>query len=373
MQRVVIVGAGTFGASLAWVLAGRGDEVVLVDQFEPGDVRATSGGETRLIRCAHGADADYAAMARRARTLWRELEAEAGVELLTETGVSWFAHRDDGWEAESERVLRRARHPDRALDGRAGRGALPVVRRQRPGAGCCTSPRRACCGRPRRCRTLARAGAARGAQLVRARATPAGDGGGARRRAHARGRPDRVEQRGLAAKLFPELVHAARHAPGAVLLRRRAGLAGRARLGRLRPRDLRHRRPARPRREGRLGPGRPAAGPRRRPPARDARRPRRSPAATSPTASPRSPQAPLKGSKTCRYELSADSHFIAAPHPEHATRLARRRRLRPRLQARPGAWPSGSRPPGTAAPRSRPTSRSASDAGASFRSAGSNF
>jgi glycine/D-amino acid oxidase-like deaminating enzyme len=27
--------------------------------------------------------------------------------------------------------------------------------------------------------------------------------------------------------------------------------------------------------------------------------------------------APLKGSKTCRYEISADSHFIAAPHPEH--------------------------------------------------------
>ena len=36
-SRVVIVGAGTFGASLAWVLAGRGEEVVLVDQFEPGD------------------------------------------------------------------------------------------------------------------------------------------------------------------------------------------------------------------------------------------------------------------------------------------------------------------------------------------------
>ena len=40
----MIVGAGTFGASLAWQLAGRGDEVVLVDQYEPGDVRATSGG-----------------------------------------------------------------------------------------------------------------------------------------------------------------------------------------------------------------------------------------------------------------------------------------------------------------------------------------
>src|SRR3954449_1556409 len=102
----IIVGAGTFGASLAWWLARGGESVTLVDQFEPGDRRATSGGETRLIRCGHGGDADYTAMARRARTLWRELEAEAGADLMTECGISWFAHRDDGWEAQSERTLR---------------------------------------------------------------------------------------------------------------------------------------------------------------------------------------------------------------------------------------------------------------------------
>src|SRR3954463_10223289 len=105
MEKVVIVGAGTFGASLAWWLAGHGDEVVLVDQFEPGDARATSGGETRLIRCAHGHDGDYTAMARGARELWREREAETGAELLVECGVAWFAHREDGWEAASEAAL----------------------------------------------------------------------------------------------------------------------------------------------------------------------------------------------------------------------------------------------------------------------------
>src|SRR4051812_23304190 len=106
MERVVIVGAGTFGASLAWHLAGRGDDVTLVDQFEPGDTRATSGGETRLPRCAHAADDASAAMARRARTLWRELEAESETDLMTECGVSWFAHREDGWEAQSEKTLK---------------------------------------------------------------------------------------------------------------------------------------------------------------------------------------------------------------------------------------------------------------------------
>ena len=30
-----------------------------------------------------------------------------------------------------------------------------------------------------------------------------------------------------------------------------------------------------------------------------------------------SARAPLTSSKTCRYELSPDAHFVAAPHPEH--------------------------------------------------------
>src|SRR5215210_246706 len=105
MRSVVIVGAGTFGASLAWWLARSGDAVTLVDQFAPGDPRATSGGESRLFRCGHGPDAGYTASARRARTLWRELEAECAEELLIESGLVWLAHRDDGWEAQSQATM----------------------------------------------------------------------------------------------------------------------------------------------------------------------------------------------------------------------------------------------------------------------------
>ncbi len=167
----MIVGAGTFGASLAWHLAGRGDDVVLVDQFAPGDVRATSGGETRLIRCGHGTDVDYTAMARRARTLWRELEAETGASLYTETGVSWFAHSGDGWEAKSEATLR-------ALD-------IPVERQDLTQAypsfaaddltWVLHEPEAGVLRAQRAVQTLARAAAARGARIVRGRATPDGD------------------------------------------------------------------------------------------------------------------------------------------------------------------------------------------------------
>lgn len=117
MDTAIVVGAGSFGASLAWTLARQGVAVTLIDQFEPGDPRATSGGETRLIRCSHGADREYSTMARRARDLWRELEAESGEDVLVEQGVAWFAHREDGWETHSERTLHELGIPCERVEG----------------------------------------------------------------------------------------------------------------------------------------------------------------------------------------------------------------------------------------------------------------
>src|SRR4051812_50105754 len=111
MDSIVIVGAGTFGASLAWWLARDGVQVTLVDQFEPGDRRATSGGETRLIRCGHGADAHYTASARRARTLWRELEAGAGAAPLIEGGVVGVARPAGGRGGGAPGTQRRPGNP----------------------------------------------------------------------------------------------------------------------------------------------------------------------------------------------------------------------------------------------------------------------
>jgi sarcosine oxidase len=99
---LIVVGAGVFGASLARHCARAGWDVTLVERVAPGHVRAGSGGESRLIRCAHGADAEHARSARRALELWREVDPR----LLVEAGVVWLARRADGWEAESERTLR---------------------------------------------------------------------------------------------------------------------------------------------------------------------------------------------------------------------------------------------------------------------------
>jgi sarcosine oxidase len=173
MRSVVIVGAGTFGASLAWWLARAGDDVTLVDQFAPGDPRATSGGESRLIRCGHGPDAGYTASARRARTLWRELEDEAGEELLVECGLVWLAHREDGWEAQSAATMAAQGIPCQRLAPEDGAALFPsfdpaglAFLLHEPEAGVLRAQRAV--------QALARRAAAHGARIERARAAPDG-------------------------------------------------------------------------------------------------------------------------------------------------------------------------------------------------------
>ncbi|MBA3372826.1 MAG: FAD-dependent oxidoreductase [Actinomycetota bacterium] len=122
---VIVVGAGVFGAATAHELARRGWSVTLLDMAESGNTRAASTGESRLLRCGHGTDRWYTDWAWRARTLWRELGASVGEELIVDAGVAWFAHRDDGWEASSAATLEAACIPAERLDCEAARRLFP--------------------------------------------------------------------------------------------------------------------------------------------------------------------------------------------------------------------------------------------------------
>ena len=167
------MGAGTFGASLAWWLARAGERVTLVDQYEPGDRRASSGGETRLYRCAHGPYREYTAMARRARTLWRQLEEESGEHVLLECGLAWFAHRQNGWEAESARTLAAQGIPAERLDINSAADLYPSFRGDDLAFGL-LEPEGGVLRAERAVRTLAAQAARHGARIVRGRARPNG-------------------------------------------------------------------------------------------------------------------------------------------------------------------------------------------------------
>lgn len=114
---LVVVGAGVMGAWTALRGLVDGRATTLIDAFGPGDPRATSGDETRIIRSSHGADAFYAEWARAAREEWIELGVAAGAPIFEPSGVAWFTHADGGFETQSEATLRQLGIPVERIPG----------------------------------------------------------------------------------------------------------------------------------------------------------------------------------------------------------------------------------------------------------------
>src|SRR5262245_38819944 len=107
-MKVVVVGAGAFGGWTALHLLRRGAKVTLLDAWGPGNSRASSGGETRVIRATYGPDRIYVQMVARALELWRENEKRWGRRLYHRTGALWMAGKDDRYEKASLPLLREA-------------------------------------------------------------------------------------------------------------------------------------------------------------------------------------------------------------------------------------------------------------------------
>jgi monomeric sarcosine oxidase len=95
---VVVIGAGTFGAWTAYQLRLAGAEVLLVDGYGAANSRASSGGESRIIRMGYGPDAIYTRMAQRSFTMWQALfERVNQPHLFQPTGVLWLAKDSDDY------------------------------------------------------------------------------------------------------------------------------------------------------------------------------------------------------------------------------------------------------------------------------------
>ncbi|MGE5803191.1 MAG: FAD-dependent oxidoreductase [Gemmatimonadota bacterium] len=126
---IVVVGAGAFGGWTALFLRRQGARVTLLDAWGPGNSRASSGGETRVIRATYGPREVYTRMAARALVLWKEHEKRWRRQLYHGIGVLWLVESDEQYEKAALPILRDAKIPIEELTG-------PEVSRRYPQINC---------------------------------------------------------------------------------------------------------------------------------------------------------------------------------------------------------------------------------------------
>jgi glycine/D-amino acid oxidase-like deaminating enzyme len=125
---IAVVGAGAFGGWTALHLLERGARVTLLDAWGPGNSRASSGGETRVMRGTYGPDQPYTEMAARALKIWSKYERRWKRKFLHRTGVLWMASgRDDAFERGSVEMLREAKIKFQELSAARMRKRWPQI------------------------------------------------------------------------------------------------------------------------------------------------------------------------------------------------------------------------------------------------------
>jgi sarcosine oxidase len=121
----IVVGVGGMGSAVLYHLARRGKRVLGLERFDVPHEHGSSHGVTRIIRLAYFEHSDYVPLMRRAYELWRELQAEAGEQLLYITGIV------EGGDRIYDGVLRScADHdlPHEAITGAEANARFPAYR-----------------------------------------------------------------------------------------------------------------------------------------------------------------------------------------------------------------------------------------------------
>ncbi|HXJ11020.1 MAG TPA: N-methyl-L-tryptophan oxidase [Candidatus Limnocylindrales bacterium] len=124
---VVVVGAGVFGAWTAWHLSKRNLKVLVLDAYGAAHARASSGGETRIIRMSYAADEIYTRWSQRSLAQWKELSAVCSQPLFQQTGVLWLEGADDLRLRESQATIERCGIPHEVMDNAALAERYPQV------------------------------------------------------------------------------------------------------------------------------------------------------------------------------------------------------------------------------------------------------
>src|SRR5262245_54733565 len=124
---VAVFGAGVFGAWTAYHLSRAGRSVLLLDPYGPGNSRASSGGEWRVIRMGYGRDELYTRLAMQSLESWATLSEAEKEPLLYRTGVLWLGHENDEHVGPTGDVLRRLGIPHERLAGDELRRRYPQI------------------------------------------------------------------------------------------------------------------------------------------------------------------------------------------------------------------------------------------------------
>ena len=91
---VAVIGAGVFGAWTAYTLRLAGASVLLIDAYGPGNSRASSGGESRMIRLGYGPDEIYSRYSQQSLVRWQQLFEKTDNQ-FRKTGILWLAGEHD--------------------------------------------------------------------------------------------------------------------------------------------------------------------------------------------------------------------------------------------------------------------------------------
>jgi len=124
---IAVIGAGVFGAWTAHHLLRAGHRVTLVDQLGPAHSRASSGGESRLIRAAYGKDAIYTRMALDSLAQWQALSAISGRPIFIPAGILFFFQKEESYLTDSVAAHRQLNLPSELLTSNEMKRRFPMI------------------------------------------------------------------------------------------------------------------------------------------------------------------------------------------------------------------------------------------------------
>ncbi|MFJ8470228.1 N-methyl-L-tryptophan oxidase [Streptomyces swartbergensis] len=84
--KLAVIGLGSIGSMALWQASKLSDSAVGFEAATPAHGRSAVGGDTRMFRMIYEGIPEYYPIMERSRSLWAELEAETGQDILTTTG-----------------------------------------------------------------------------------------------------------------------------------------------------------------------------------------------------------------------------------------------------------------------------------------------